>query len=164
MTAAIRDASTCLSAACWRMMSSWRSGSLISLTAWSAGLTRLSTATITSARPAPSVNRRRSTAAREGRRLLALLRGAVTGWALMLLRRQLLKNPRQLLLEFAQTAGVLYSVRGPVGLLGLCQLSCRAFVQGLVPARPSALGAHRLIGHDGDRGVVVALQARLEEQ
>src|SRR5689334_18932477 len=139
MTAAISAASTCLSAACWRMMSSWRSGSLISLTAWSAGLTRLSTATITSARPAPSANRRRRTAAREGRRLLALLRGAVTGCALMVLRRQLLKNPRQLLLQFAQSAGVLYSVGGPCRFLRLCQLPCGPFVQRFVAAGAGAL-------------------------
>src|SRR3954468_16386999 len=118
---------------------------------------------MTSASPAPSANRRRSTAAREGRRLVALLRGALTGWALMLLGRQLLKNPRQLLLEFAQSAGVLYSVGGPVRFLGLCQLSCCPLVQRLVPAPPSSLGTHLLVRDDGDRRVVVALQARLEE-
>ena len=34
MTAAISAGSRCLSRACWRMMSSWRSGSVISRTAW----------------------------------------------------------------------------------------------------------------------------------
>src|SRR3954468_9959025 len=71
MTAAISAGSTCLSAACWRMMSSCRSGSLISCTALSAFPTRLSTAIKVSARPASSVSRRRRTwrlRARDGRR------------------------------------------------------------------------------------------------
>ena len=48
--------------------------------------------------------------------------------------RQLRKNPRQLLLKFAQTAGVLYSVGRPRGLFGLCQLAGGALVERLVAA------------------------------
>src|SRR4051812_30756423 len=165
MTPAISAASTFLSAACWRMMSSWRSGSVISLTAWSAGLTRLSTATITSARPAPSASRRRSTCRRRGRERPFVGaadrddRRAVAPGALMTSDTQLRKNPRQLLLEFAQAAGVLYSVRGFCRFFGLCQLPGSALVEGLVAAGARPLGADGLVGHDRDRGVVVALQA-----
>src|SRR4051794_29019352 len=150
------------------MTSSWRSGSVISLTAWSAGLTRLSTATITSARPAPSVNRRRMTCLRRAGerpdvRAAGRDRRAVAG-ALMTSDTKLRKYPRQLLLEIAQTAGVLYSVRRSLRFFRLCQLSCGPLVERLVPAGPGALGANRLVGHDRDRRVVVALQAGLEQQ
>ena len=62
--------------------------------------------------------------------------------------RQLRKNLRQLLLEIAQTAGVLYSVGGPRGFFGLCQLAGGPFVEGFVPACAGALGADRLVGDD----------------
>src|SRR3954447_18958736 len=140
MTAAISDASTFLSAACWRMMSSWRSGSLISCTALSAGRTRLSTATMTTARPAASIRRRRSTRALDGWWRAAEERRAVAGWALIS-GRHLRKNLRQLLLEFSQSAGVLYSVGRPRGFLLLCQLPGCPFVQGLVPTGAGSLGA-----------------------
>ena len=48
--------------------------------------------------------------------------------------RQLRKNPRQLLLQIAQTAGVLYSVRRPRGFFGLCQLAGGALVERFVAA------------------------------
>src|SRR6201991_1958647 len=168
MTAAISDASTPLSAACWRMMSSWRSGSLISCTAWSTGCTSASTATTTSARPTPRKSGRRSTARRRARRRDAvegrLDRRAAAGWALMTSGGQLRKNPRQLLLKFAETAGIVHSVGRPRGFLRLRELARRALVQRLVPARAGALGPYRLVGHHGDRGVIARLQPRLEQQ
>src|SRR3954451_8907435 len=168
MTAAISDASTPFSAACWRMMSSWRSGSWISCTAWSTGCTSARTATTTSASPVARTSRRRSSARRrarlrdeaEGR----LERRAVAGWALMASGGQLRKNPRQLLLKFAEAAGIVHSVGRPLGLLLLGELACRALVQRLVPAAPGPLLPDRLVGRDGDRGVVVGLQPRLKEQ
>src|ERR1700759_96706 len=167
MTAAISEASTPLSAACWRMMSSWRSGSLISCTAWSTGCTSASTATTTSARPTASTSRRRSPARRRRRLREAvdgrLERRAAAGWALMGSGRQLRKNPRQLLLKFAETAGIVHSVGCPLGLLGLGELARRALVQRLVAARRGALGPDRLVGHHGDRRVVARLQPRLEQ-
>src|SRR3954453_16352001 len=170
MTPAISAASTFLSAACWRMMSSWRSGSVISLTAWSAGLTRLSTATITSARPAPSVSRRRRTCMRRARERPLVWaadrddRRAVAPGALMTSDRQLRKNPRQLLLQFAQSAGVLYSVGRSCRFLTLWELARGALVERRVPARAGPLYPDGLVGDDRDRGVVVALEPRLEQQ
>src|SRR3954447_11814889 len=149
------------------MMSSWRSGSVSSLTAWSAGCTRLSTATITSARPAPSASRRRRTCMRRARERpdgRAWDRRAVAPGALMTSDAQLRKNPRQLLLQFAQSAGVLYSVGRPGRFLRLWELAGGALVERLVPARPGALRPDGLIGHDRDRRVVVALEPRLEQQ
>src|SRR3954469_24502582 len=166
MTPAISAGSTCLSAACWRMMSSWRSGSWISSTAWSTGRTRLSTATITAARPATSTSRRLSSWRRRARARAERARlpeRAVAGWALIS-GRQLRKNRRQLLLQFAQAAGVFYSVGGPLGLLGLRELARGALVDRLVAARGGPFGPHRLIRHDGDRGVVARLQPGLEQQ
>src|SRR4051794_27593742 len=168
MTPAISAGSTFLSLACWRMMSSWRSGSVISLTAWSAGRTRLSTATITSARPAPSVSRRRTTCMRRARERPAGRdadredRRAVAPGALIVSGTQLRKNPRQLLLEFAQTAGVLYSVGRSCRLFRLWELACGALVERRVPTGARPLGADRLGRHDRDRRVVVALEAGLE--
>src|SRR3954471_23521077 len=167
MTPAISAGSTFLSLACWRMMSSWRSGSVISLTAWSAGRTRLSTATITSARPAPSVSRRRRTCMRRARErpdVRAWDRRAVAPGALMTSDRQLRKNPRQLLLQFAQSAGVLYSVGRSCRFLTLCELAGGALVERRVPARAGPLCPNGLVGDDRDRGVVVALEPRLEQQ
>ena len=53
--------------------------------------------------------------------------------------RKLRKNPRQLLLKIAQTAGVLYSVRRPRGLFRLCQLAGGALVERFVAAGGGAL-------------------------
>src|SRR3954447_21136100 len=166
MTAAISAGSTRLSAACWRMMSSWRSGSLISSTAWLTGCTRLSTATITAARPVARTSRRRRTLRRRARVRGALSEEvrALAGWALMGSGGQLRKYPRQLLLEFPQRAGVFYSVGGALGLLGLGELARGALVDGFVPAGGRPLGPHGLVGHHGDRGVVARLQAGLEQQ
>src|SRR3954466_12855257 len=166
MTPAISDGSTCLSAACWRMMSSWRSGSWISSTAWSTGRTRLSTATITAARPPTSTSRRLSSWRRRARARAErdrLPERAVAGWALIS-RRQLRKNRRQLLLQFAQAAGVFYSVGGALGLLGLRELAGVALVDRLVAPRGGPPGADGLVRHHGDRGVVGGLEARLEQQ
>src|SRR3954471_22129453 len=167
MTAAISAASTRLSAACWRMMSSWRSGSLISSTAWWTGWTRLTTATITAARPAARRSRRRSLWRRRARVRWAAWAEevrALAGWALMGSGGQLRKYPRQLLLEIPQRAGVFYSVRRPRGLLILRELARGALVDRLVAAGGRPLGAHGLVGHDGDRGVVAGLQPGLEQQ
>src|SRR4051794_17824353 len=161
MTAAISAGSTCLSAACWRMMSSWRSGSWISSTAWSTGRTRLSTATMTAARPAARTSRRLSSCHRRARDRGGWGRfpvRAAAGWALIS-GRQLRKNLRQLLLEIAQAAGVFYSVGGPLRFLGLRELARVALVHGLVAARRGPLGPDRLVGHHGDRGVIGGLQA-----
>src|SRR3954453_391483 len=102
------------------MMSSWRSGSLISSPAWLTGCTRLSTATITAARPVARTSRRRRTLRRRARvrREARPEEGrALAGWALMGSGGQLRKYTRQLLLEFPQRAGVFYSVGGAPGLL-----------------------------------------------
>src|SRR3954447_11487010 len=152
MTAAISAASTRLSAACWRMMSSWRSGSFIPSPAWSTGRTRLTTATITAARPAASMSRRRHTWRRRARVRRSARpdgRRAVAGWALIS-GCQLRKNRRQLLLEFPQGAGVFYSVGRALGLLLLRELARMALVDRLVPAGGRALRPHRLVGHHGD--------------
>src|SRR4051812_44951566 len=140
MTAAISDASTSLSAACWRMMSSWRSGSWISRTTWSAGLTRLKTAAATITKPRVSSTRRFHTRARETLRPRAAGRERVVLADALISRVQLRKNPRQLLLQFAQTAGVLDNVGRSGGFFSLRELPCGAFVQRLVPPGASALG------------------------
>src|SRR3954451_16999993 len=149
------------------MMSSWRSGSLISSTAWLTGCTRLRTATITAARPAARTRRRRSSRRRRARVLGAgrpeEVR-ALAGGALMGSGGQLRKYPRQLLLEIPQTAGVFYSVGRPRGLLILRELARGALVDRLVAAGGRPLGPHGLVGHDGDRGVVAGLQPGLEQQ
>src|SRR3954468_5491744 len=141
MTPAISAGSTSFCAACWRMMSSWRSGSLISSTAWSTGWTRLSTATMTAVRPTARNSRRRRRARERGLARPEEVR-AVAGWALIS-GRQLRKNRRQLLLQFPQAAGVFYSVGGALGLLGLRELARGALVDRLVAARGGPLGPHR---------------------
>jgi hypothetical protein len=66
MTAAINDASTPLSFACWRMMSSWRRGSVNSWMTWLNTPVTPSTIATNATTPAPATSDRR-------RRRLALL-------------------------------------------------------------------------------------------
>src|SRR5919205_587846 len=75
MTAAISAGSRPLSRACWRMMSSWRSGSAISRTAWwKPGHASANASAATTAAPSRAPIRRRRTVRR---RIGALLGAAV---------------------------------------------------------------------------------------
>ena len=80
------------------------------------------------------MSRRRQARARDGRRRGAgRVRAVVADWALIS-GLQLRKNPRQLLLQFAQTAGVVDSVGRPLGLFSLWELTGCPFVQGCMTA------------------------------
>src|SRR6187431_914489 len=139
MTPAIRAASRFLSEACWRITSSWRSGSLTSCTALSAHgatIAAIANAAIATAarkpsrRRAPRVRdaRRGRFAAREGDFLVAVLVPIVSS-------AQLLKNVSQLLLQRCQIAVVADDVIGARRLLFLAELARGALVDLPMPAR-----------------------------
>src|SRR3954467_7654081 len=162
MTAATRAGSRPFLCDCCRMMSSWRSGSVISCTACLSGCRPISSTTPRSViSPRTRLRRRRRTfaarrAAAVGRPLLVALAAAILS--------QLLKHFRQLGLQLLNRPVVADDEIRSLGLFVLGQLPCGPCLDQLVSARRSAPGANLLFGHDGDRPVEHRFHSRLEQQ
>ena len=161
MTPAISDGSRPLSAACWRMMSSWRSGSAISCTALSANGRTIAIASAARprarrpARPAGAAGCSAGAPWCAGRGRLAAP-DVASGGPGGSLRAHALSLPStsdkrasssSIVPEFA-TAKV-----ARARLLVLGELARGALVDGLVAAGGGALAPHLLVGDDRDRGV-----------
>src|SRR5215210_8314556 len=163
MIPAISAGSSCLSAACWRMMSSWRSGSAISLTALSTpGATMAATtaAPITTAR-ASHVSRRSSARRRSGARRG---RARVVADRVLISLLKLLKYPGQRLLQIFERPGVSDRVRRPGRFLLLGELARRPLVERGVPPRTGPLAPDGLVGHHRQGSVEGRVHPRLEQQ
>src|SRR5215212_6831034 len=166
MTAAMSAASRCFSLACWRMMSSWRSGRVTSRTAFSpSGRSSSAPTPATTRTPARSASRRR-------RRTFALTLDLRSPSRLALCRRsressgcrQHPNHGRQVALEVLDRAVVDDGVVGARRLLVLRQLARHPLVDRLVAATCRAPHAHLLVGDHRDGRVEGALHAGLEEQ
>ena len=159
-----------LSLACWRMMSSWRSGRVISRTAWwNCGHTRtIAIATSSAAPTASGEPAAQHGAPAGGRPACGRARAAAGGGMGMGAHRergvQLLKDRGQRKLQLLDSSAVCDHVRRPGRFLLLRKLARGPLVDRVVAARGGALGAHVLVGDDRDGGVVGAFQAGLEEQ
>src|SRR6187551_682137 len=155
MTAAISEASMCLSLACWRIMSSWRRGSVSS---W---ITSPNLPNRPSAKPtatpattaAPPASRRRRLALR----FIANV-PAPRSWT------QLLDKSGQLPLEVLDTAVILDQVVGAGGLFPLGELACLPLVDQRMAARLGPPAPNPIGGDYGNRRVERLLHARLKQE
>src|SRR4051794_28058917 len=173
MTAAISEASMFFSAACWRMMSSWRNGSVTSSSARSARPERRIASTAPSATTAaPGAARRvqmRPAEARvperrrEPRRLVAGRRD-VRDTAMLPLSMEPGEQRRELALELLDAAVVDDHVVCPRRFLLLGQLARLALTDQRVAPCLRAPAPHLLRGRDGDGRIEDAVHSGLEEQ
>ena len=167
MTAATSAGSTFLSRACWRMMSSWRSGSWISCTACS----NTGRSSRKPRMPRPSTA---SAVLRRRRRTAALRRAR--GRARVAEERRAVAAGRTLIRSACQGSPT-GSSRGPRANRDCPQRGSRACAfssaeswraarssSAACPRAAGALEPQRLVGVDHDRRVEGALQAGLEEQ
>src|SRR5215212_736145 len=166
MTPAMSAASRCLALACWRMMSSWRSGRVTSRTAFSPrGRSSSAPTPATRRTPARSASRRR-------RRTFALTLDLRSPSRLALCRRsressgcrQHPDHGRQVALGFLDRPVVDYGVVGAGRLLVLGQLARHPLVCRLMAPALRAARADLLVGDHRDGGVEGALHAGLEQQ
>src|SRR4051812_27392246 len=162
MTAATRAGSSPLSCDCWRMMSSWRSGSVISCTACLSGCMPIRTTPpmIPMRTAATRTRRRRTLAARQaaglGRRLLVALAVAILS--------QLLNHFRQLDLQLFKRPVVADDKVRFLRLFVLAQLTRSALGNSGMATSARALGADVLVGDDRDGLVEHGFHSSLEQE
>src|SRR5829696_4995062 len=163
MTPAISAGSRPLSAACCRMMSSWRRGSAIS---WTALSTRGATIAATTAAETTIATASQVTRRSSARRRCGVRRGRarVVADRVLMSLMQLLKYPGQRPLQLVERPGVCDRVRRSGRFLLLGELARRALVERLVPPRPGPLAPDGLVGHHCNGSVEGRVHPGLEQQ